>query len=237
LKMRWIDYAVPQLYWEFGHRLVGYEVLIDWWARHSYGRQLYIGQGIYRVMESRSYGWKNKNELPNQIKKLREYSAVQGSVFFSSSSFNSNPNGWSDSLRSNYYKYPAIVPPINWIDSIKPSRPLLLFDSTKAAIFNYGADLYIRQDSVNNMVNRYVVYNFQDTSKMDNSDPKNIAGIIAAGNNYYRYDLQNIPPEQDSIIIAVTSLTSTNNESRFSRYIYLQRKSNGWHVISQANNK
>ena len=132
LKMKWIDYVAPQLYWEFGQKVVGYEVLIDWWAKHAYGRQLYIGHGIYRAMESKSYAWKNKNELPNQIKKLREYPQVQGSIFFSSSTFNSNPNGWSDSLKNNYYKYPAIVPPMNWIDSVKPARPVLLFDSSKA---------------------------------------------------------------------------------------------------------
>ena len=237
LKMKWIDYVVPQLYWEFGHKLVGYEVLIDWWAKHAYGRQLYIGQGIYRSMESRSYAWKNKNELPNQIKRLREYPQVQGSIFFSSSSFNSNPNGWSDSLRNNYYKYPAIVPPMAWIDSVKPSRPVLLFDSTKAAIYNYFVNLYLRQDTINNNVNRYVIYNFEDISKMDNRDPKNITEIIVAGNNYYKFNLQNILPQQNKIVIAATSLTNTNNESGLSRYIYLERKTNGWQVVFQPDNK
>ena len=53
LKMKWIDYVVPQLYWEFGHKVVGYEVLVDWWARHAYGRQMYIGHGIYRAYGSK----------------------------------------------------------------------------------------------------------------------------------------------------------------------------------------
>jgi uncharacterized lipoprotein YddW (UPF0748 family) len=237
LKMKWIDYVVPQLYWEIGQKVVGYEVLIDWWARHGYGRQLYIGQGIYRSMEPRSYAWKNKNELPNQIKKLREYPQVQGSVFFSSSSFSSNPNGWNDSLKNNYYKYPSIIFPMSWIDSIKPARPVLSFDSAKSSIYNYSVDLYFRQDTVSDKVNRYVIYNFEDTSKMDNTDPKTITDIIEAGNNYYKFNLQNIPPQQTKIVIAATSLTNTNNESKLSRYIYLERMSNGWHVIFQANNK
>jgi hypothetical protein len=216
---------------------VGYEVLIDWWAEHAYGRQLYIGQGIYRSMESRSYAWKNKNELPNQIKRLREYPQVQGSIFFSSSSFSSNPNGWSDSLRNNYYKYPAIVPPMVWIDSVKPSKPVLLFDSTKAAIYNYFVEFYLGQDTINNNVNRYVIYNFEDISGMDNRDPKNITEIIVAGNNYYKFNLQNILPQQNKIIIAATSLTNTNNESGLSHYLYLERKTNGWQVVFQPNNQ
>ena len=237
LKMKWIDYVVPQLYWEFGQKQVGYEVLIDWWAKHGYGRQLYIGQGIYRALESRSYAWKNKNELPNQVKRLREYPQVQGSIYFSSASFNSNPNGWSDTLRNNYYKYPAIVPPIAWIDSIKPSRPVLSFDSAKAAIYNFFINLYVRQDTIDSKVNRYVIYNFQDTSKMDSGDPKHISEIIIAGNSYYKFSLQNILPQQDKIIIAVSSLTNTNNESGLSRYIYLEHKTNGWHAIFQPGNK
>ena len=40
LRMKWIDYVVPQLYWEISHKVVGFEVLTDWWATHSYGRQL-----------------------------------------------------------------------------------------------------------------------------------------------------------------------------------------------------
>jgi uncharacterized lipoprotein YddW (UPF0748 family) len=231
LKMKWIDYVAPQLYWEFGQKVVGYEVLVDWWARHAYGRQMYIGQGIYRAMEARSYAWKNKNELPNQIKKLREYPQIQGSIFFSSSSFNSNPNGWSDSLRNNYYKYPAIVPPMSWIDSVKPSQPEIVLDSSKPYIYNYSIDLYLKQDTLNTKVNRYVIYNFGDTSEMYNSDPKNIAEIIEAGNNYYKFNLQNIPLQQNKIVIAVTSLTNTNNESELKHYLYLERMSNGWHVI------
>jgi hypothetical protein len=72
---------------------------------------------------------------------------------------------------------------------------------------------------------------------MDNSDPKNIKEIIIAGNNYYKFDLQGISPQQDKIVIAATSLTKTNNESRLSRYIYLERKANGWQVIFQPGNK
>jgi uncharacterized lipoprotein YddW (UPF0748 family) len=231
LRMKWIDYVVPQLYWEFGQKVVGYEVLIDWWARHAYTRQLYIGHAIYKAMEARSYAWKNKKELPNQIKKLREYPEVQGSVFFSSSSFSSNPNGWSDSLRNNYYKYPAIVPPMSWIDSLKPAQPEIILDSAKPAIYNYSVDLYFKQDTLNNSINRYVIYNFSDTAQMDYNQPKNITGIIPSGNSYYKFDLQNIPPQQNKISIAITSLTNTNNESELIRYLYLERMSNGWHII------
>jgi hypothetical protein len=78
---------------------------------------MYIGQGVYRALEKSpsSRAWKNPNELPNQIKLLRTYPTIQGSAYFSSTTFQSNPNGWSDSLRNNYYSTPAMIPPMEWL--------------------------------------------------------------------------------------------------------------------------
>lgn len=142
LQNGWIDYVAPQLYWEKGHRLCDYDTLLDWWAEHAYDRHLYIGHGIYRaneILHTRSFtgiapAWRNKNELPNEIRDLREYEAVQGSVYFSSVDLLKNPNGWQDSLRRNYYALPAIVPPMPWIDSIPPAKPLI--EKTKANTYS-----------------------------------------------------------------------------------------------------
>ena len=114
MKKGWVDYVAPQLYWEIGHKLADYEELIDWWSRHSYGCHIYIGHGIYRAFE-KGMAWKNPNELPNQIKMLRQYPSVQGSIYFSSKSFDRNPNGWNDSLQNNYYKTPALIPEMDWL--------------------------------------------------------------------------------------------------------------------------
>ena len=110
----WVDYVAPQLYWEIGHKLADYQELVDWWSRHSYGCHIYIGHGIYRAFE-KGAAWKNPKELPNQIRMLREYPEVRGSIYFSSKSFDRNPNGWNDSLQNNYYKTPALIPEMNWL--------------------------------------------------------------------------------------------------------------------------
>jgi len=114
LQQGWVDYVAPQLYWEIGHKLADYQELIKWWSEHSYGRHIYIGHGIYRSNE-RNAAWKNPNELPNQLKLLRETPNVKGSIYFSSTSFYRNPNGWNDSLRNNYYKNPAVIPEMDWL--------------------------------------------------------------------------------------------------------------------------
>ena len=118
LENGWVDYVAPQLYLEIGHNRVAYETMLEWWAKHAYGRHIYIGHGIYRAFEKNA-AWKNPKELPNQIKLLREYPEIQGSIYFSSKSFDRNPNGWNDSLRNNYYRLPASIPEMDWLPAKK----------------------------------------------------------------------------------------------------------------------
>jgi uncharacterized lipoprotein YddW (UPF0748 family) len=117
LKNGWIDYVAPQLYLEIGNEKIGYEKLLDWWSRHTYGRQCYIGLGIYRAGSNNA--WKDPTQLPRQIEDLRNTPNVQGAIYFSSTTFDRNPNGWSDSLRNNYYRQPALIPPMDWL----PKKP------------------------------------------------------------------------------------------------------------------
>jgi uncharacterized lipoprotein YddW (UPF0748 family) len=236
LRMKWIDYVAPQLYWEIGFPKAKYETLIDWWAAHAYDRQLFIGHGFYRTLESRTGSWKDPREIPDQLALLREYPEVQGSIFFSSKSFNTNPNGWNDSLRNNYYKYPAIVPPMPWIDTAKPARPQVLYDSM-AVTFKDNMSIIINPGKGGRAPKAYVVYSFKDTKKRDTCDPENMTAIVNAQSNKYFYSLKNIPATQNKVVISITALSKTNNESALSRYIYLERRPQGWQAVNIPTNK
>jgi uncharacterized lipoprotein YddW (UPF0748 family) len=132
LRNGWIDYVVPQAYFEFSHPHAPYAVLVDWWARHTYGRQCYIGLAPFLANARPTRpAWKDSTQLTRQIQTLREYPSIQGAVFFSSKSFESNPNGWCDSLQNNYYNYPALIPPMPWIDSVKPHAPQFHIESNQ----------------------------------------------------------------------------------------------------------
>lgn len=110
LQKGWIDYVTPQLYWEIGFAKAEFNTLVDWWNKNTYGKNCYIGIGIYRAGSNPA--WKDKTQLPRQIKKVRSAENINGFVFFSSKSFEKNPNGWNDSLRLNYFKAPAQTPQI-----------------------------------------------------------------------------------------------------------------------------
>jgi uncharacterized lipoprotein YddW (UPF0748 family) len=119
LKNGWIDYVVPQLYWEIGHNKADYTTLVEWWSKHTYGRHCYIGLGLYRAGSNSA--WKDPNQLPMQITMARQAPNVQGQVYFSSKSFIANPNGWSDSLRNHLYKTPVPTPAMPWLP-LKPTQ-------------------------------------------------------------------------------------------------------------------
>jgi uncharacterized lipoprotein YddW (UPF0748 family) len=108
LKNNWIDYVAPQIYWEFEQKNAPYQAVLDWWSTHSYGKNCYIGLGIYKAGSNAA--WKDKTQLPRQIEALRNTPNIQGMIFFSSKSFNKNPNGWNDSLRLNYFAVPVKTP-------------------------------------------------------------------------------------------------------------------------------
>lgn len=225
LKNKWIDYVAPQLYWESSHRTAPFGLLTDWWAKHSYGRHLYIGHGIYRAFEGQA-AWRNAKELPNQIKRIREYPQVHGSVYYSSKIFNRNPNGWNDTLQNNYYKYPAIVPPMPWIDSSKPAMPVL---NIKLAAVNYPGQINL---DVTNVTQRSVKqYAFYLSQNADLSNAVLVKLIPSAKDIALSIPLNIIPVEwNNNFYVFATAVSKTNNESRMSKPFNLSFKQDQWQI-------
>lgn len=120
LRNGWIDYVAPQIYWEFSQPHAPFQTLVKWWNENSYGRHCYIGLGIYKA--GSNMAWRDKTQLPRQVDSTRAMPNVQGQIYFSSTSFTSNPNGWSDSLRNNQYREPAAIPEMSWL----PKKPTAL---------------------------------------------------------------------------------------------------------------
>jgi len=208
LKEGWIDYVAPQLYLEFEHPTAPYGVMLDWWNKHSYGRDCYVGLAIYRGGSNAN--WKDKNELPRMIRAAREMPNIQGAIYFSSKSFEKNPNGWTDSIRENYYKYPAIIPTMSWIDTSAVQKPaLVLIDNSVHA---NGTTVEIRNGDTTKKIKSFIVYAFNENdSLMDFSNPGNIRQIIPAVTNSVQFVTPQFGPLAKKI--AVSSLDFQNNES------------------------
>lgn len=202
LKKGWIDYVVPQCYWEIGFAKADYPELIDWWAANSFERQVFIGHGLYRAGSNAA--WRSKNELPHQISMLRQYESIQGSVFFSAKNFYKNPNGWADSLRLHYYNTPALIPPMKWIDSIPPLEPVVTFKKNK---------LIVNKQKKCEPLKGFVLYAFNKDS-IDIDDSKNIVRFYPTENNLLELNnFDTLKKLYATKLFGITSVDINNNES------------------------
>ncbi len=78
--------------------------------------------------------WRDKTQLPRQLRAIRSLPQIGGEVYFSSVSFYKNPYGWNDTLSENFYNYPALIAPMPWIDSTRPSIPLVHINSNQDSL-------------------------------------------------------------------------------------------------------
>jgi uncharacterized lipoprotein YddW (UPF0748 family) len=211
LKEGWIDYVVPQLYWEFEQKNAPFGVLLDWWSRHTYGRPCYIGLGYYRA-GSNPY-WQDRSQLPRQLAAIRNTPDIGGEVYFSSTSFFRNPYGWNDSLRNHYYSYPALIAPMPWLDSARPAPPVLrISDSRDSLVFRFEPG-----DSTDQL-RGFAVYRSEEPFPLDsagryNIDSQRVYRFIAAGNEpKLVLAAEALRKDRDQRYL-VTAISKTNNES------------------------
>jgi uncharacterized lipoprotein YddW (UPF0748 family) len=123
-KNSWIDYCLPQLYWQIGHPSVDFLTLSKWWAAHAYNRAMYIGHAVYKLEANSAIpDWRDPEQLIRQIQITRQIPGLAGSAFYSSVHFKRNLFGFEKSLQENVYHYPALVPVMPWIDKVAPAIP------------------------------------------------------------------------------------------------------------------
>lgn len=105
IKKGWIDYVLPQLYWEIGKKVADYEVLAHWWANEVKGTncQLYIGMAPYKLEGAKSTtAWGNGNEIERQMRLNRTIPEITGECFYSTRPLLRNPRGVCDSIKAIY---------------------------------------------------------------------------------------------------------------------------------------
>ena len=200
LEKGWIDYVVPQLYWERGHKLADYDTLLDWWNQHSYGKQLFIGHGFYRAGSNPA--WRRPDEIPKQIEALRSYQTTQGSVFFNSKVFEKNPLGWNDSLQNNYYYFPALVPPMPWIDDAIPVQPTLT---------NLQNGLFELTNNGPERIKAFAVFILEPGMEVKLVNAQLVQIIVS--DKTARFNLANVP-DTEGKRICVASVDRNNNVSQ-----------------------
>jgi len=223
----WVDYIIPQIYWQIGHPVADYNVLVDWWANHTNYRNLYIGQSILRTIKYSDVTNPNKNQFTAKIKRQRSHSSISGSCQWPGQCIVDNIGGIADSLRLVYHSTLALQPKYPWIDDEAPEvvRNLkcrwyadgyyLTWDTPQIKeLHNKTENKYKHNYSPEitfelQRTDRYVIYRFKKGQPIDLSNPHHIAIITKhnkwklpyhTGTNKYMY--------------VVTALDRMQNESK-----------------------
>ncbi|CAN5815923.1 glycoside hydrolase family 10 protein [soil metagenome] len=214
LKEGWVDYINPQIYFPFYYAAAPYEKLLDWWSANANGKHVYVGQAAYRAMEDRE-GWRDRQQLPNQIRYLRQNPAVQGSVYFSSRSLTNNLAGFRDSLQQNFYRYPALQPAMAWLDDVPPPAPRNLthqksgfFPSRQKTALAWQGPA---EGPGGEAVYGYVLYRFERGEKVDLQNPQNILRI-SFDRTFTSFEDEKVNPGSTYRYV-VTALDRMKNES------------------------
>lgn len=193
-KEGWVDYLLPQLYWELDHKSASYRVLVDWWSKSAgKKRHLYIGQDVMRSL--------NKKELSAKMKLACDKSIVNGVCWWPAYSLFGNPSGVADSLATVWHPAPSPGPCYPWILDEKPQAVKLQPISDRE--FKWKG--YSAKGKASDVV-KYAVYRF-DTIR-----------DITAGKNG---TIVSITPEttykaMSAGVYAVTAIDRVNNESDLS---------------------
>ncbi|MGH4011029.1 MAG: glycoside hydrolase family 10 protein [Pseudonocardiaceae bacterium] len=121
VKQQWIDYIVPQVYWNIDFDVADYALLVPWWSDVVSGTrvQLYIGQADYKI--GTTGAWLDPAEMTRHLIFNREHPQVLGDVHFSAKSVRADLIGGVSRYVADHYTRPALVPRMAHL----PSRPLV----------------------------------------------------------------------------------------------------------------
>nr|WKN40396.1 family 10 glycosylhydrolase [Tunicatimonas sp. TK19036] len=169
LKNGWIDYVAPQLYFSIGSEQADYRILLDWWVKNTYGKELYIGHAAYKIGLPEDSLWNDPWQITDQIELNRQSFQVDGSIFFSASSFLENPLSINSRLGGDIYQYPALVPSMAWNRMEVPDPP-----QSVSIARNKNQVLLQWQHNAHQNVRYYVVYGAEGEEAPNISDPTTI---------------------------------------------------------------
>ena len=196
----WIDYNMPQIYWEIGHPLADYTTLVKWWNANNFEQPLYIGQDIKRSVD--------KNELDQKILQTRALSFVDGNCFWYGYLILDNYADVANTLVRGAHQSKSLIPAYTHMHKGVPSKVKKLAEV-------YTEDMHFLTWESNKLspspesANYFVVYRFRKGEKVNINNAANIVNIT--GDNFYVIPYESGRAEYTYVVTAVDSF---HNESK-----------------------
>lgn len=204
----WIDYSVPQLYWQIGHTSADYKTLIQWWNRYAFNRPLFIGEDVERTVKYADPDNPQSNQMPAKFALHSQMPNVRGTVLWYAKAAVDNVGSYGTMLRNYYWRYPALQPLMPFIDSKAPRKPKKV-----TPVWTVDGPVLFwtrpRGKKWNNEVVKYVVYRFEDGEDVNLNDPTKIVTVTPETMLRLPYNYG-----YKKYTYVVTSLDRMSNESK-----------------------
>ena len=204
----WVDYNIPQIYWQIGHPAADYEILVKWWAKNTENRPLFIGQSVMNTIQNADPKNPSVNQLPRKMALERAYQTIGGSCQWPASAVVENAGKYRDALVQEYHKYPALVPVFDFMDDKAPGK----VRKVKKVWTEDGYMLFWTPPKAKDEMDRavqYVVYRFGDKEKVNIDDASHIVAVTR--NNFYKLPYKD---GKNKYRYVVTALDRLHNESK-----------------------
>ena len=204
----WVDYNIPQIYWQIGHPAADYETLVKWWAKNTENRPLFIGQSVMNTIQNADPKNPSMNQLPRKMALERAYQTIGGSCQWPASAVVENAGKYRDALVQEYHKYPALVPVFDFMDDKAPGK----VRKVKKVWTEDGYMLFWTPPKAKDEMDRavqYVVYRFDDKEKVNIDDASHIVAVTR--NNFYKLPYKD---GKNKYRYVVTALDRLHNESK-----------------------
>lgn len=224
MKNGWIDYVAPQLYWSIGFVPADYEILVDWWSKNTYGKQLYIGHAAYKINNApNDVNWSRPDEIKRQITLNRGNPNVNGSLFFSVRPLLRNPLGVQDSLIKSLFKTPSLVPPSVALSKIPPATPQICRVQGSASSVKLAWNI-CDVISAEQMPYYFAIYRFQGETVGDFRNPRNLLATTAFNADAEKWTFEDqTAVEGEYYTYVVTAFNRPNVESYSSEPVFVKK--------------
>lgn len=204
----WVDYNIPQVYWEIGHPAADYQELVKWWATHADNRPLFIGQDVMRTVKNADLQNPNIHQQARKMQLQRSYPAIEGSCQWYAAAVVDNPGNYRTTLTRYYHRYPALQPLYPFIDKKAPGK----VRKVKDIWMSDGYVLFWTAPKAKTEMDKaieYVVYRFKKGEKRDIEDASKIVCITR--NTFYKLPYED---GETTYYYVITALDRLQNESK-----------------------
>ena len=178
----WMDYCVPQLYWEIGHKAADYDALIHWWNDHLTHTDLYIGEDVERTVKNRDPRDAGRHQLSAKMTLHRQLPRVKGTVLWYAKAAVDNVGNYGMSLRNVYWRTPALQPVMKQLTKKTPKKPRKVkhFEVDGQRVIFWQAPKAKNWDTE---AVKYAVYRFEPGERVNTDDTSKLVAVT--GETFY----------------------------------------------------